>query len=250
MWHLDNPILNPIAFDFTSSDQGHYKAHQILIGDVELVNIQELVETEKEPYQLLICEQCGITNCQPGGWVQLRKSDSIVMLTPAYHVIEEEHELNEEYYPPTYLREKGVAYIESVHYDRWRETTKIFPSIDNIPVISTWESVKVFQGEAPLRMLGIFDSQPVLRKDMIIASSSGNYLEQIEFINDLLAQDLSQQDITIAPIRPDEKIVTLYIDVPACTEWKALVAQNDVYSLYLEPGFKIHFSNNSFERTR
>jgi len=207
------------------------------------MNAHELVEIEESPYQYIVCEECGMTHCQPGGWVDYRKSGNLVLLIPAFKTLREEYDvMGEEYYPPSYLREKGVGYISEDDYKTYFEDFPKFPSDENIPSLSGWEAAKIYQMEAPIRMLGEIFSNPTLKKDTIIASSEGNYLELIDVLVQLLEELPNNETCNLRPITSDERIITLYLDVPDFSEWKALTYTGEKYSLYLDPGYVFHTS--------
>jgi len=242
MWRISSPTIKSATLDFTSSGQGRVNVHQLWANDVELMNAQELVELDEEPYQYIVCEECGITHCQPGGWIQYRKTDSIIFLMPAYSSIKDEYDdMGEEYFPPYYIKDKGIGYIDIENYKTQFYEIGKFPNLLSVPKISSWEALKIYQSEAPIRMLGEIYEEPNLRENVVIASSSGNYIELIDVLNELLTNNLlEKRNIEVLPVSSDCNIVTLYLDVPEFSEWRALVEKNGKYYLFLEPGYFIN----------
>ena len=109
MWQIKNPEIKPATLDLSSSGQQGLTVSQLFADGVELINALELVDWDEEKIQFLICEACGSTNCKPGDWVSLRKSDSLILILPPFETAGSRG--NEEYRPPNYLEQKGIAYL-------------------------------------------------------------------------------------------------------------------------------------------
>ena len=161
---------------------------------------------------------------------------------PAYSTIEDEYDdMGEEYFPPYYLLEKGVGYIETENYETQFGEVRKFPTLLNIQNLSSREAVKIFQSESPLRILGKINEEPKLRDDVVIASSVGDYIEQTDILINLLENNQSKKNnIDVLPVSSSSNIITLYLDVPEFSEWRALVETNGKYSLFLEPGYMMN----------
>jgi len=242
MWLLPNLIMKTGILDFTSSGQGEISASQLWKDDIRLINSYELVDFDNSPYQFEVCNECGITGCAPGGWVDLRRSANVILLTPAYESIHEEDYLlsDEYYYPPYYLIDSAVGYINTDEYVKYFTEWEKFPNVTDIVELSSWEAAKVYQSDAPDCVIGKLNSVPKLEKNSIIASSEGDTPAQEGFLIRSLGRMVGGSvKVEIKPILPGDKIVTLYLDFDVNAEWKALVVSDDEMFLYLSPVYKI-----------
>src|SRR5688500_15402081 len=132
MWHIENPELRPGTLDMTSANGGFCKVTQLFAGDVKLINAVELVAWDLEDdTQFLICEACGYFHCKRGDWVRVRRTDSIVLLLPAFdYVWAEEQEDWMEYGPPSYLTQRGIPYFDRSTYENLQTQNPDFPPFD------------------------------------------------------------------------------------------------------------------------
>src|SRR5687768_9171850 len=130
MWQIKNPEIRPATLDFSSSGQNRLQVSQLFADGIEIINALELVHWDEEKIQFLICEACGFTHCKPGNWVSLRKSESLILILPPFEAISGESRENEEYRPPNYLNQKGVAYFDADIYENLRSKHPSFPSVE------------------------------------------------------------------------------------------------------------------------
>lgn len=155
MWRIEKPELRPVTLDFTSSGQGMRKVTQLIVGEVELFNGVELVDWDSDDTQVLICEACGFDHCKSGDWVRVRRSDSMILMLPAFdYVWAERQEDRLEYGPPLYLREHGVVYIDRSTWEGLSSQNKSFPSFDQVAQLNMREATLLFHWTAPALVLG------------------------------------------------------------------------------------------------
>ena len=49
--------------DFTSSEQGKHMTTSVVADGTELINALDLIDSEGDPIQTSVCEQCGVSGC-------------------------------------------------------------------------------------------------------------------------------------------------------------------------------------------
>jgi hypothetical protein len=156
MWRIEDVELRPATLDFTSSEQGWRKVTQLFAGGVKLINTVELVAWDLEDdTQFLICEACGMEHCKQGDWVRVRRTDSMVLLLPAFaYVWAERPEDRLEYSPPSYLIERGVAYMDQSVFETLQFQNSDFPVFERIPHLNMREAALLFHWTTPAQILG------------------------------------------------------------------------------------------------
>jgi hypothetical protein len=240
MWKLNHLTTRKARLDFSSSGQPQADVTQLWESDIELVNAVECVNWSDSDHQFMICESCGFAGCKSQDWVEIRRTGSIAIITPAFMRLEEAPKsLENEYLPPHYLLERGAIYIEQESYKSMLCLAP-FPTFETLSPLSTWAASKIFQLEAPNRVLGHILYPPKLCMDIVIASSEGNFMEQtselISLINTLLIAD---RPAILRRRTERDQVISLYLDISGFPEWAALSYDGSRYALYLNPGYII-----------
>lgn len=241
MWQLTTPITRKVELNFSSSGQSRIFVTQLAIDDIQLINAIEFVNWGEAQLQFIVCEDCGFVGCQPHGWIELKRVDSLVLITPAFTRISEASEIRpHEYLPPYYLVEKGAIYIEQESYTNRLCKIANFPNFEMLAPLSTWEAAKLFQLEAPCHVLGHISNPIQLNQDIVIASSEGKFIELTKELISLVNRLMT--NISPAKLRrvtEHDQVISLYLDIAGIPEWKALSYNGSRYFLYLEPGYII-----------
>ena len=84
MWVIKEFELRNVELDFTSSGYGLYHDQALYLDGTCVMNAVGLVVFDGDPVQWIVCDPCGITGCQPGGWLALRRAGDMVILSPAF----------------------------------------------------------------------------------------------------------------------------------------------------------------------
>lgn len=238
MWQLSKPTIKKTQL----KRSGYPKTSitELWDHDIQIINAVEHVNWEDPDLQFQICA-CGIVGCQPSGWVSLRRTASIAVITPAFESIEEASKgLEADYLPPYYLYEKGAIFAEKDFYTNDLSRLARFPVFEELRPFTSWEMSKLVQWEAPSDVLGHIEGKPSLLPDIVIASSEGSFIEQTEHLISLIESLLSSNHAPKLRRRThQEQIISLYLDMAGFPQWKALSFDGSNYSLYLEPGFII-----------
>ncbi|HEY5885054.1 MAG TPA: hypothetical protein VIT88_10230, partial [Pyrinomonadaceae bacterium] len=238
-WEIKKTEIEPSTLDFGSSGQGTFPVFQLLSEGIKLINALELVDWDPEETQFLICEECGYPHCKSRDWVSVRKSGSLVLMLPASSYVCGETEDKEEYSPPSYLRTRGIPYLEFSTYERLRTQHSSFPSIDSIQPLNLKEATLLFQWNAPDQVLG---EPPVIqvRADIVVGSSEGDYSEHLLRMENLIASHYKTKSLAqLRPLQGSEQVISLYLDSVEFREWKALVFDGSEYLLLVDSRFVI-----------
>lgn len=239
MWKINSLEIKPAILDFSSSGQGKLEVSRLVSDGIELINALELVEWDSEDTQVRICEECGVVKCQPGGWVSFRKSDSLVLILPAADYVWGDREDNNEYRPPPYLMKRGIAYLTLSTYEDLRSRHSSLPAVDQIHELNLREATLLFHWNAPSHVLG---APPVIstRRDIVVGSSEGDHLEQLQGLEDLLRAQY--EDKSLAQLRSrlsNERVVTFFLQSAEFIEWDALVFDGLDYRLLVDSSYVI-----------
>jgi len=239
MWQIKNPEIKPATLDFSSSGQNRLQVGQLFADGIKVINALELVDWDEEKTQFLICEACGLPHCKPGDWVSLRKSDSLIFILPPFEAISGESRENQEYRPPYYLKQKGIAYFDGAIYENLRSSHPSFPSVNQIRPLNVQEATLLYHWNAPANLLGKPPHINV-RGDIVLASSDGDhilYLKQLENLIQRQYQDESKA--TLRTVLNGEKVVSLFLDAEEFIEWAALVYDGSAYRLLIDSKYVV-----------
>lgn len=239
MWQISNLRLENAVFDLSPSGQSQASVTQLWDGNTQLINALELVNWKDDALQFQICQQCGIVGCVPQGWVELKRLHNLALITPAFTRLEDAPaNLKDEYLPPSYL------YSSAIVLEDYAQLPAPFPKLETLSPLQGWEVIKLFQLEAPNRILGDFRNQPKFDRDLILASSEGSFIEQTDELLTLLDRlQNSTQRIQLRKVTESDQIISFYIDIAGIPQWKALSYDYLRYSLYLEPGYVVNLNS-------
>ena len=240
MWRIENPELRPATLDFTSSEQGYCEVTQLFSNGIELINAVELVEWDSEDTQFLICEACGITNCEPGGWVSFRRSGSLIVILPAAeYVWAEREEDKKEYSPPRYLKKQGIAWFDRSTYESLASQRSDFPRFEQVRQLNMREAALLFQWDAPAQVLG---PAPIVtvRHDLIIGSSEGDPAAHIKRLENLITdQYKGTSNAILRPLTSHDHPISIYLNTTEFIDWKLLMFDGEEYRLVIDSKFVI-----------
>jgi hypothetical protein len=238
MWRIENPELRRGTLDFRSSEQGWREVTQLFADGIQLANALELIDWSGDDSQVLICEACGMEGCERGNWVRIRRSDSMVLILPAFDYIwAERDDDNTEHYPPRYLQTHGVAYFERSSFEDLRLKHDGFPPFDVIQPLTMREATLIFHLEAPAAVLGP-PPQVRVRDELIVGASEGSaadHVKQLEAV--ILRQYQDESPAILHPLLASEVPLSIYLDASEFVDWKALLFDGSEYRLVIDSRF-------------
>ena len=220
---------------------------QLWNGDVQLVNAIEYVNWEDPEIQVLICEGCGIFGCNSGGWVGVRRTDTMAIVMPSFTALEESSEFfKQEYAPPHYLVSRGVIGVDREYYTNVLCQMAPFPAFETLRRLSAWEVLKIVQLEATDSVPGDLFYPPKFQSDIIIASSEGNCIDQTKVLASFLDElSTSNRVANLHSIRESDRVISFYLDRVGFPEWNVLSYNGQRYALYLEPGYVVKVNSTA-----
>ncbi len=217
MWRIESIQYLDRVLDFTSSGQGQRKVTALHADGACLVNALSLLEFADDGccLQIRICEDCGVTHCQPGGWICARRLGGSVLWIPCFEAMESDPNGASEFAPPFF--ERGMPYFRPEKYGELRGRAPGFPALENIPRLRSRDAVRVLQMDAPGRVLGQFPARPSVRADSLIASDTGDLPRDLEALQAGLAEAW-ELDLPLAEIRGASP-VSFFVDIAGTPRW-------------------------------
>jgi hypothetical protein len=223
MWCIDHFETRRVELDFSSSSQASREVTQITVGSVIFANAVELTSWGEARLQVLVCESCGIEQCEPGGWLCPRSAGDFILFVPAFSEIREGEDEQSEYAPPAYVGRVGIPVFARPAYALLRERCSELPPPEKLPAVSGIDLLHALQWEAPMRLLGRFPSVPKVRRDLVLAASDGEVDAVLASVS-LSFKELSESAaVVLKPMGASDKAITLYLDGPATSEWAPIV---------------------------
>ena len=127
MWPIDDFEIRDVQLDFTSSSGGRPRTKAIFTGDTCLANALSFIGLGDDPTQLIVCEACGTVQCEPGGWIHLRRIADSVVFIPVFAEMLAGNFESTEYSPPKYNSSRGTPIFSPNVYARLRSHVPAFP---------------------------------------------------------------------------------------------------------------------------
>lgn len=241
MWRIEKVELRPGTLDFTSSEQGWQKVTQLFADDVNLINAVELVAWDLEDdTQFLICEACGYFHCKQGDWVRIRRTDSMVLLLPAFDYVWAEEEWDRaEFSPPKYLRKRGIPYFDRSTYETLQSQNGDFPAFDQILRLNMKEATLLFHWTAPAQVFGA-PPEIHVNEEIIVGASEGSATDHIKHLQKLISEQYDDKsNVLLRPLSEHDRVISLYLYAAEFIDWKALVIAGQDYQLVVDSRFVI-----------
>lgn len=244
-WSVESKEL-----DFSSSGLSNPIVRAIHVDGELLCNAYELTawEAENDRMQLIICDNCGVVHCESGGWVTFRRAENSMFIVPLLQdILSGDDWRQSEYSPPSIIRKRGVVVFGTDVYSEFLEAFPEFPAPESIKPMTYGEALRVFQIEAPGRVLGdpFGCRNNSSRLDLALAASEGDTKELSRRVARLFEVGLSREDTAIIrPPPPGEIPVSLYLDLADIPEWNVLW-RGKTDGLYLSPMHKLEIIEDS-----
>jgi hypothetical protein len=227
MWEITRPVIDQGILDLSSSGQGPVRVSKLIQEERVIFNAVELIDWTSSPLQAIVCEDCGIPGCAPGGWIDLRSANGFVLLLPDFAKMSGKKRDRIESAPPGYFSDQSVPYLTDVTYNRLRTTLPQLPLLGDIPTLRTHEAISLLQFEAPYQMFGAPAAQFAYIRDVVVGVSDGDISERLNQIQDLAHTFLnSDTQVTLRQPTDDEEIVSFYVDSFDFVPWATLACSS------------------------
>ena len=237
MWELTTIERRPAELDFYSSGGGRLKVSQLFVGSTQIANAVELTDWQDEYTQLIVCEECGIIHCAPGGWVSILHAGDFIVLGPDSRLFDAEGFDRAEYRPPGYVKKLGWPYMSLATYADLRKSIPELRAVDRLRPLGQREVAAMVQWEAPARVLGQPFGGIALRRDMLQACSTGDVMVEANKLKCLMESWLSgDRAVRLEPCRPGDVPVEFCVDIAGIPTWRPAVLRKGISMLCLEPG--------------
>jgi hypothetical protein len=230
LWRVQQIEVRRSEVDYTSSGQGRLVVSQLFADGELIANALARTEWGASSVQAMVCAECGIEGCAAGGWISPRRSDGWVLWLPAFDEMAESARDAHDYRPPACFARgiplfgKGVA-----------AALRGLPALREPPALRTHELIRAMQWTAPARVFGTFPDDVRLRRDHVLAVSSGERETRLQELERLLEEGLRDTDgVTLRELEPNDESVVFWPDAPGHPAWSPLVLTDGKPTLHLD----------------
>ncbi len=221
MWQARSISSQRTVLDFSSSGQGPFPTARLVVDGEVLVNAIDLVDWTEAAVQIHVCDKCGTTQCEPGGWVSLRRVGPSVLLMPAFSAMADNAQ---EFRPPELIAQRGPLLLSEHDCSAFRAFMSDFPRPSSVPALTGKEAAQLIQFSAPGRVLGAFPAEPTLRPACVLASEPHSLTDSVSRLNRLLAEHFVSSDAVVPHLLGAASLTSLHLDLPGTPSWQPLTA--------------------------
>ena len=209
--------------DFRSSGQSRPTVTQLVAEGEILANAIEFTTWSVDPVQVEVCFDCGVERCAPGGWVSPRRSGDRVLWIPAFDELAEDQG---EFGPPRYFARRGVPLFEPEAAKTLAKTVGV--ELEDVRPLTSRDVALLLQWMAPSDLLGAAPAAPRVRREDVLAATSGDRDEALDRLDELLAAAIGSDAEVVLQNRCDEADpIRFFLDLPGHPEWTPLVRIHD-----------------------
>lgn len=146
-----------------------------------------------------------------------------------------------EYDPPYFTRVKGSVLVDEQKYREIGALVPKLPSMKEIKPISSHELARLFQWEAPFRVLGDYPGPISFQRELLITTSFSDDNEAVKRLLDILRLfENGDIKLELISINEEDEKFSFFLDVSDFIEWIPLVKTFDgQYGLVLKNGYSV-----------
>jgi hypothetical protein len=234
MWHIKYIKIKSVELDFRSSDQGLREVIAIYSDDLCIFNAINLIDFKMDATQIIVCESCGFSGCEIGGWVTFRRIGESILCIPAWSKMEFNREEGNEYYPPKFIKKRGPILMNGSVWEKLREYNKSMPEIEEIQCLNSLDAVRIIQSSAPGEIIGVFPSKPKLYSENVLSVTEGEFNEVINIIDAVLDKYYSDPvELDVVKESIEFNKIGVFVDLPGTPIWEVIAHNNDELVLLL-----------------
>lgn len=222
MWRIRSVEKTAVTLDFSSAGSGSCRTSALTADDTTLVNATTLVEMEGDGcVQVLVCTECGIACCEPGGWVQPKRLGHALLWLPCFDRISDNAV---EYRPPNFFKTRGLPIFEAASAERLGDLLPLL-GLEVAPPMTFRDVALLTQWVAPWRVLGEPGDAVRVKRELVVATSSGELTSVVDRLEAILDEALVDRSLVCpASATPGP---ALFIDGGKGTPtWNPLVVDN------------------------
>jgi hypothetical protein len=214
--------------DFSSSGLVSPRWTKLVFDGFELCNGAESVDWLENPVQVILCEACGLSDCEVGGYVQISRLGEHILWTVPHTDPDDDFESHQYQCLPALVR-LGTLLISTETWSRWCRKVRKLPVPDELPATRRTDLAAAWMREAPwsIRPLAPLDAYARLER-FLLASDHGERDEALQRIESLVAWINEDPEASVpGRIVPAERVIgereTWFFDTQPLDEWTAIV---------------------------
>jgi len=233
MWRVERLERVAQTMDFSSSGQGQLSVENIVADGSVLINAVSLVDgSDPNLVQVHVCEHCGFTHCEPGGWVAFRRLGDLVLWVPCFDEMAADDFDTREYGPPKSW--PGWPVFDAERYSNLSTLAPNLPQAELIPQLRSRTAIRLLQFDAPGRILGRFPDPPRLRRDLVVSSNCGDVAAHVASLEAVVADAWTND----SPVRlaGSSEAVVMYLDLPGTPAWEPLASPPQAFGISTQSG--------------
>lgn len=239
MWVAHQLRSETKNYSFTSSGQGEHADVALLADDTQFVNMLRSVEWERDLVQVQICDHCGYSGCNPGGYVSVRTLGNYIALVPSLKAYGDSAGSwgCAEYSVPPFIRRRGALLIRQDDWLRLAADVGL-PSPMSFGPLSWGEALVAAQFETTEEVF----SKPgtpfeTSFRGRLLATDP--YLSEQEMETLMAPQQWGETEAAARLVEPDEAVpITLVLDDPF-VQVAPFVRTGATFGLMFAPGIVI-----------
>lgn len=190
-----------------------------LVADGEiLADAVEYPRWRVDPVQVELCAECGVAGCAPQGWVRPRRAGDRLLWLPAFDELVEDLALG----PPRAFARRGVPLFEP---DAARPVVEMMSrELDALQPLTLRDVALLLQWTAPGGLLDAAPTPPRVRREDVLAVTSGDRDETVDALDALLsAASASESPVVLREAAEGHERTGLFLDLPGHPKWSPLV---------------------------
>lgn len=190
MWVIQNLDKTGVMLDFSSAGFGQFRSSALLADDTTIVNATSLLDIEEDGcVQVIVCSACGTVHCEPGGWVQPRRFGDAVIWLPCFERLADDHS---EYRPPEFFELRGLPFFAGDKAQQLGDLVPLFRSEALMP-LTLRDVAWLAQWTAPWQILGKSGDPARVKRELVMATSSGELTSILDQLEAILNEALSDK---------------------------------------------------------
>ncbi|GAB5547191.1 MAG: hypothetical protein SangKO_069510 [Sandaracinaceae bacterium] len=216
VWRIERVEIRELDCSF--SEPASETLTQLVADGEVLANAVGYTRWGADPVQVELCAECGVAGCAPQGWVRPRRAGDRLLWLPAFDELVEDLELG----PPRAFARRGVPLFEP---DAARTVVEMMSrELDDLQPLTLRDVALLLQWTAPGGLLDAAPTPPRVRREDVLAVTSGDRDETLDALDRLLsAASASESPVVLREAAEGHERTGLFLDLPGHPEWSPMV---------------------------